>query len=166
MIEAFTGLPGQGKTYLMTKKAIQEMKKGRKVYANYPLEGSISYEDISEILTVRQGLVLIDEAGLLIPAQFWTRLPYQYLQAWRQHRKGGIDIWYTAQDLHDVGTSLRRVTQFVNDIQRIGPLMINRINNPRSKEKYGFTLHLLSKKIFKMYDTTHFIKAPEYLNEI
>ena len=39
MIDAFTGLPGQGKTYHMTKKAYRYcLLKKKDVYANYKLD--------------------------------------------------------------------------------------------------------------------------------
>lgn len=165
MIEAFTGLPGAGKTYFMTKRALKEMKKGRKVYANYPLEGAIRYRNINEIFDVKNALVLIDEAGLIAPAAFWQRIPYEYLSNWRQHRKSSVDIWYTAQDLFDVATALRRVTQFVTEIERLGKIMFYRTYNPRTKEKYGNGIMFIRKKIYEKYDTYYSVEKPEFLTK-
>lgn len=152
-IEAFIGLPGQGKTYLMTRTALKHMKKGIPVYANYPLEGAIRYHQIEEVFEVREATILLDEAGLAAPAGAWNKIPFDVMSHWRQHRHKRINLWYTAQDLQDVAVPLRRVTQFVNEVRKIGPLMRWRCYNPRSKEKYGGGFHLFDIDIAKKYDS-------------
>jgi hypothetical protein len=149
----------------MTKKALTEIRKGRKVYANYPLKGAERYRHIEEVLDVREGLVLMDEAGLIAPAAFWNKIPYEYLASWRQHRKNGLDIWYTAQDLQDVATPLRRVTQFAHDAQRMYKWIYYRTYNPRSKAKFGWGLSYVSPKVFDHYDTFFEVEKPKYLQK-
>lgn len=163
MIEAFTGLPGAGKTYMMTKRALKEMAKGRTVYANYPLKGAVRYRQFREIFEVENGLVLIDEAGLIAPSAHWQKIPYEYLSKWRQHRKNGLDIWYTAQDLYDVATALRRVTQFVTEAERFGKWIFYRTYNPRTKVKYGWGITRIHPRVYEAYDTYHAIEKPEFL---
>lgn len=101
MIEAFLGLPGAGKTYLMTRMAVKKMKKGHRVYANYPLEGAIPYSQIEELFDIRREpgekrspVILIDEAGLIAPAGSWKAIPFEVMAHWRQHRHSGVNIWY------------------------------------------------------------------------
>lgn len=153
MIEAFTGLPGQGKTYLMTRQALKLMKKGRKVYANYPLEGAERFEQVEEVFHVKEAVILLDEAGLVAPAGFWKAIPFEVMAHWRQHRHAKIDLYYTAQDLADVAVPLRRVTQFVNEVRKLGPLITWKTYNPRTKEKYGGGFHFFDIEIAKKYDS-------------
>lgn len=167
MIEAFIGLPGAGKTYLMTKVANKMMRKGRTVYANYPLKGAIQYRKIEETFGVKNAVVLIDEAGLVAPGQFWNRIPFEVLAHWRQHRHAKIDMYYTAQDLNDVATALRRVTQFVNEVQKIGPLIRWKCYNPRTKEKFGGGFHIFDPAIAALYDSyAENIERQDYLNGV
>lgn len=153
MIEAFLGLPGQGKTYLMTRLALKHMRKGIPVYANYPLEGAIRYNQIEELFEIREATVLIDEAGLVAPAGFWNKIPFDVMAHWRQHRHKRINVWYTAQDLADVAVPLRRVTQFANEVKKLGPIIWWKCFNPRTKEKFGGGFTIFDLEVAKKYDS-------------
>jgi hypothetical protein len=165
MIEAFTGLPGQGKTYNMTRKAIPIMKRGRKVYANYQLKGAVYFKELSELVGVKDALILVDEAGIYLPAQAWKHIPFEFIRQLRQHRHDGLDLWYTAQDMQDVATYLRRLTQFQHDFSRIWKFYHCRTSNPRTRERYGFDLGYISPKVYEYYDTTENIDFAEYLQK-
>lgn len=162
-VEAFVGLPGAGKTYNMSRLAIKQMRK-RPVYANYPLESAIYFKEITEILDVKEGLILIDEAGIYLDANAWNKIPFEFKRLMRQHRKRGLDLWYTAQDVKDVVTYLRRVTQFVHDHNRIWKFVRWRTYNPRSKEKYGGGLAFIDPEICKKYDTSYEVDTPLYMD--
>lgn len=160
MIEAFLGLPGAGKTYLMTRLASKKIKKGHRVFANYPLEGAIRYSQIEELFEVKRlpgekksPVILIDEAGLIAPAGSWKAIPFEVMAHWRQHRHAGVNIWYTAQDLRDVAVPLRRVTQFVNQVTKIGPLIRWKCYEPVSKAKYGGGWTIFDIDVAKKYDS-------------
>lgn len=73
-IEAYTGDPGAGKGYLVTKRALKLIKKGHRVYVNYPLQGGIPYKQIEETYSVKKEkgekkapYIIMDEASLLFP---------------------------------------------------------------------------------------------------
>lgn len=185
MIEAFIGQPGQGKTYLMVRRAyhnylhyssvkkepskwqkmfmtrrmyIRNVRKraelrNRKIYANIPIKlpNVVRYTQISELYDVTNADILLDEASLAAPAGMWSKIPFEVLQHWREHRHKGVNMWYTAQELIDVATPLRRLTQFVNDITRLGPFNIWKCYNPRSKAKYASGIHLHDPNIAKLY---------------
>lgn len=167
MIEAFLGLPGQGKTYLMTRLALKKMKKGIPVYANYPLEGAVRFKKVEEVFDVKQAVILLDEAGLVAPSGFWRSIPYEVMAHWRQHRHAKIDLYYTAQDLLDVATPLRRVTQFANEVKKIGPLIIWKTVNPRNKEKYGGGFTIFDMDVAKKYDSyAENVERQGYLKDV
>lgn len=162
-IEAFTGLPGQGKTYNMTRMALKQMARGRKVYANYNVQGAEYFKELYELNDVKNALILIDEAGIYLPAQAWKSIPFEFIRQIRQHRHDGLDLWYTAQDMQDVATYLRRITQFQHDFTRLGKFMLCKSINPRSKQKYGFNISILDTKVYSKYDTTENIDFGEFL---
>lgn len=163
MIEAFTGLPGAGKTYNMVRKAYIQHKQGKKVYANFSTTFATYFKELSEIYNVKDALILIDEAGIYLPAQAWQKIPFEFMRAIRQHRHNGLDLWYTAQDFLDVSTSLRRITQFQHDFSKTAMICFSKTTNPRTKEKYGFDIHILNKKVFALYDTNFDVELGEYL---
>lgn len=200
MIEAYLGLPGQGKTYLMVRQAYRNnlkytsiakeppkwMKRfmtrrmyfrnvrnrlqmrSRKIYANIPLKlpNAIYYSQLSEVFHVTNADILMDEASLVAPAGMWKAIPFEVMQHWREHRHKGVTLYYTAQDLSDVATALRRVTQFCNEITRFGPFNYWRCYNPRTKAKYGGGIHLHDSEIAKLYPGRNRkgVAKQEYLN--
>lgn len=178
MIEAYTGLPGHGKTYNMTKEAYNKaFVRGRDIYANYKLNfpeiknrkgkvisGQVHYfKELSELTNVRNALILIDEAGIYLPSQAWRDIPFEFMRQLRQHRHDGLDLWYTAQDLGDVVTYLRRITQYEHSFSKVWHFTFKRTINPRSKEKYSFDIYHFSKKYFAFYDTTENVELGDYL---
>lgn len=173
MIDAFTGLPGQGKTYHMTKKAYRYCKlKKKDVYANYKLDFGEKlnhrvhyFKELSELENVTNALILVDEAGIYLPSQSWKDIPFEFIRKIRQHRHDGLDLWYTAQDLQDVATYLRRITQFEHKFSRVFKICCEKIINPRSKAKYGFNISIIDKKVYKMYDTTENVDLADFVKE-
>lgn len=170
MIESFVGLPGAGKTYHMTKKAFFLAKfKGKKVYANYKLDfpgiETHYFKELSDLKGVTNALILVDEAGIYLPSQAWRNIPFEFIRQLRQHRHDGLDLWYTAQDAQDVATYLRRLTQFEHTYNKIWKFVTEKTINPRTKVKYGFDITFLSKKYFKLYDTTENIDFGDYLKD-
>jgi zona occludens toxin (predicted ATPase) len=159
-IEAYTGDPGAGKGYLCTKRAVKLIKKGHRVYANYPLEGSIQYSYIEEIYDVRrengekrQPFILIDEASLMFPCGSHKSIPFEVVAHWREHRHKGVNLIWIAQDFSDVAVALRRVTQFVNHVQRMGIFMWYKTYHPRTKAKYGGGFAIFDLDVAKKYDS-------------
>jgi hypothetical protein len=123
MVEGIVGLPGSGKTYLLAKRGLEDMKKGKIVYANFHLEGAIYFSKITEVISVcREKLlkkekismtVLIDEINLSFPSRMWSKIPGWVLYFWSQTRKFGLDIYYTSQSLKRVDTVIREITNYV-----------------------------------------------------
>lgn len=137
----------------MTRMALKKMRKGKEVYANYPLTGAKRWSQVEELFTVRDAIILIDEAGLVAPSGFWKAIPFEVMSHWRQHRHKGVDVYYTAQHLLDVAVPLRRVTQFVNHVQKLGWLIWWKCYNPTTKEKFGGGFTLFDKAVAEAYDS-------------
>lgn len=174
MIEAYTGLPGMGKTYAMTKRALDEIaraawrkKKGKsykRVFANYKIEGAEYFKELYELQNEKNIIVLVDEAGIYLPSQSWKDIPFDFIRQMRQSRHDGIDLWWSAQDFKDAATFLRRITQFENKCSRLGSFFwVKTVSPSNSKSKYGGTFYLKSSDVFSKYDTTENIDFAEYL---
>lgn len=164
MIEAFLGMPGAGKTYLMTRQGLKLQKKKRTVYANYPLKGAIRFEQISDVYEVRNAIILLDEAGLIAPSSGWKSIPFEVMAHWREHRHHGVSLFYTAQDLQDVAAPLRRVTQFINRVQKFGPIISWRCyGGTRYKDKYSGGFTVVDPSICAAYDTHADVARQSYL---
>lgn len=159
-IECYTGDPGAGKTYLMTKRALKLMKKGHRVYANYPLEGAIPWKFVDELYAIKREpedkkspYILMSEASLLYPCGSHKAIPFEVVANWREHRHRGINILWDAQDFSDVAVALRRVTQFQNSVSRFGWLILYKCFHPRKKTKYGGGMAIFDLETAKKYDS-------------
>jgi len=113
MITGYVGRPGKGKTLLMTWDARRAMRRGRKVYANYPVLGAFFWTSLEQTYGVRNGVIAMDEAGSIVNSRKWEKLPDDVVRQWQQSRKLGLDLLYTAQAFTGVDKILRGITNLV-----------------------------------------------------
>lgn len=140
MIAAVVGLAGSGKTALLTRQCSTfDM-----IIANYrlheklfPKSTEIFYvKDVEdffglgymELATAKAAqkkrvILAIDEAGLFFPAQAFKKMPSSFMYLFAQHRKLGVDLWYTAQSMRQVNTLLKVNTMITYDVGHLGRLM-------------------------------------------
>lgn len=135
MIYAFTGKTGSGKTYRMVQDAYHKWRRGVDVYSNTILffgnkklnwvekilcklkiqkaeRGKITYfEDISEILEAKDGIILFDEAQVLFSARQWEKLSDDFIYKLQQHRKHKLDLYCTTQNMGTIDIMYRRLVQ-------------------------------------------------------
>jgi len=111
MINAFVGKPGTGKTYSMVRLAVKQMAKGRDVYSNFyidelkvklligfrkrknPIGKLYFWKTINELVKIKQGEILMDEAQIYINAREFRNLPPEFQYKAQQHRKHGVNFW-------------------------------------------------------------------------
>ena len=115
MITAYVGLPGTGKTYGLVLEALKGIKQERKVYSNFDIaiDGIVRIKGFSDLVKVRDGLVILDELNLWFPSRLWQSIPPEILSLWAQSRKRGIDLIYSTQHLDRVDKVIREVTNYV-----------------------------------------------------
>jgi len=121
MITAITGKNGSGKTFIMIREAFYRWKKGEDIYSNTPLlfesyrkkkwkTGRIFYyEDINDIIHIRSGVVLFDEAQALLNSRNWENLPDEFQFKLQQHRKHQLDLICTTPNMGSIDIVYRRL---------------------------------------------------------
>lgn len=114
MIEGYIGRPGSGKSFTLTKRALDEARKGRKVFANYAIDHpNVLVFGPEDLLHLPPGLIVIDEAHLWFPARQSLKLPPSWLALLSQTRKRGWDLWWAAQHESRVDRVIRDVTSWL-----------------------------------------------------
>jgi len=159
MVEGFTGLPGSGKTYYATKKALEAIRDGRPVYSNFDIIGARRYTRLQEVLAVRHGVIVVDEINLVCPSRFWNSFPPEMAYFWSQTRKFGLDIFWTSQHVDRVDKIVREISNFVWQITS-WPLgwknaqcyIPEHLHKEKRKSVAGEFFHP-SRKIWENYDT-------------
>ncbi len=134
MIKAYTGKTGSGKTFLMVKEAWHYWLSGWDIYTNTPLDFDglltgkkhlplwhkiykknrrygriIHFDNINDIVAIKDGLVLFDEAQVLFNARNWENLPDEFQYKLQQHRKHRIDLICTTQNMGTIDITYRRL---------------------------------------------------------
>lgn len=72
--------------------------------------GRIRYfEDITEILEARDGIILFDEAQVLFNAREWESLPAEFMYKLQQSRKHNLDLFCTTQSLSRIDIVYRQL---------------------------------------------------------
>lgn len=119
MITCYFGVPGVGKTTLLTmfaRREIKRIKKGkskyRAVYTNFecPDCKMIQFKDLEEH-KVYNGLILLDELMLDADNRNYKSFPLGIRDFLTLHRKLGCDIVYATQAYDKVDTKIRALTQ-------------------------------------------------------
>lgn len=146
MIDLYIGLPGCGKTTLLTSFALKYLKKGIKVYSNVPLSLDgvvyvknewIGFYDISD------GVLLLDEGEIFAEARSYKSFPKQLSDWIMLHRHYGVQIKLFAQRYKGVDVKIRNLCEHVYMVRRV-PLGLTmytpidyRILVPEAGEKAG-----------------------------
>lgn len=114
MITVITGLTGSGKTWFMSRLLYKRAKKGDNVSANFNLtfptmgENVMRWHNLSEIYTLSNGVIGIDEGQKLFDSRMWPYLPMAFAEKIASHRHQGLDIITTTQDFGHIDVKVRQ----------------------------------------------------------
>lgn len=193
MINAFVGKPGMGKTYSMVCLAVASIEKGRDVYSNffidYPalikyLETHKSFfcrlkerfkktkkvygrlffwKAISELVSIKSGEILMDEAQIYINAREFRTLPPEFQYKAQQHRKHGVNFWLGVQNIKRIDLVARELVNSVFEMHRVSCIFIQHeydiedIDKAKRKS-FGLKIFMLNRRIACLFDTLQEIK--------
>lgn len=118
MITCYFGVPGCGKTTLLTKFAVKEInriKKGKSpykhVYTNFFCKGAevIDYNDLS-LYKITDSLILLDELAMEADNRKFKSFSDDIRNFFILHRHLGCDIIYATQSYEMVDLKIRQLT--------------------------------------------------------
>lgn len=113
MIIAYTGLAGSGKTYHMTRTALDLIKRDQIVFSRHELEGAYPIVDEREMLRMSDCHVFYDEWHQDHSAKDWWDMDEVLKHIITQSRKYGIIIHWSAQHWLYMDAFVRRNTDYV-----------------------------------------------------
>lgn len=180
-IVLYTGRPGTGKTYNLTRDLIKALDSGEVVYANYkifwegyegrkfnwrklrfervsyPASNLRSWNKLSDLFHVEDGIIAMDEAHIYMRSRNWEKLPEEMERKLSQHRKDGLHIWGTVQAIQRIDVIFRELVDFWY-VFTDHPFWFTRyefdIDQDKMK-KFPLSKRWIwkRKKIYEMYDT-------------
>lgn len=124
MISMFSGLPGSGKSYILTHEIIKAMKIGRPVFSNFkvlhPKLGGcykLDIDMIKDVVFPEGSLLVIDEAGMCYNSRDWKKFDIKDFEFFTQHRHQGYDLLLGVQHPNRVDVSIREVVNIFYWVQ-------------------------------------------------
>jgi hypothetical protein len=144
VITGYVGLIGQGKTMLATVEAVTLARRRNAILASNILVsapgvdvhrlsvGDDGLEGVPELLARSKAegrgvVVLADELGIITPARFWQQgMSIDLMWSMSQSRKLGGDMIFTAQNIAQVDSFLRKLTQYVTRVRAVPAPSIER----------------------------------------
>ena len=111
-LSLYFGIPGAGKTTFAAYLAKKDMKKGRKVWANFGLTGAYKCDkgDFGKYL-MSDGRLIIDEAGLEFDNRKRDMTPDE-IYFFKYHRHYQLDVDFFSQGL-DVDIKIRKLARHI-----------------------------------------------------
>ena len=126
-VKGYCGLFGSGKTYAAVMEIYGQRKRnnwlpvmtnlGRLNLPGVPVdylsigEGEEGLEEMWEKLRgFKQGILLLDEVGVFLPARLWNKIPVYLSQKWAQLRKDGVDLLWSCIRPSNAVKDLRDIT--------------------------------------------------------
>lgn len=135
MIEAYTGLPGSGKSLNAVRQMLKATERGIPCFANFHSRSNLwQYVLFDDIKYIERGLVILDEAHMMFSARNWSKTTQEQLGLFQQHRKLGIDLIWIAQSASRVDVALRELTAFEWQHRRVGSVVIAKKTDPIESE--------------------------------
>ena len=130
MIITYFGSPGCGKTTLAVKLAKKFQKKYDYTFCNFdhsiPNAGICSLDALGQWTFPDNSLVCIDEAGIEYNSRAYKSLPKPAIAWFKKHRHYKNDVAIFSQSWEDMDVTLRRLSDQLWYLQRIGPFTLAR----------------------------------------
>jgi hypothetical protein len=168
VIYAFKGLPGCGKTLAMIH-TMMTLRGTHDIYANFHTRRDLArfslwpeFLDICKRRSARPRAYFIDEANVWFPSRAWKETTVAELAKFQQHRKHGIDLYWSAQNIKRVDIGIRELTAIEIHVSRLWRFVRLARTTPTEDQqgqptRLGTTYFFASDEIYNSYWTQEVI---------
>jgi len=118
-IHGITGLPGCGKSLFLSH--VLRRDRGRRRFSNlFPRTGEWEFALWDDIRRCGHAIVGLDEGHSWFFSRDYSQTGQGELLMFQQHRKNGIDLWFTVQAPGQLDAEIRRLTHYWHVVKRFG----------------------------------------------
>jgi hypothetical protein len=110
MIGIILGVPGAGKTTMLTQIAKKAQKKNIPVFSNCYIDGAYiinAKEDLGKYM-IENSVIIIDEGGSEFSNRDWKQLCKRVVRFFKMHRHYKCDVYLSSQD-YDIDIKIRNL---------------------------------------------------------
>jgi len=132
-----------GKSVWLVSEILRFLRRGYKVYTNVSIndvklakkysQQLFSIESLEDIITLREGKVVLDEVQTYLNSRNWDKLDIRFQLLLQQHRKRGLDIVGATQSIKRADVVFRELVQVFYRIRKIVSFRV-----PYTKNAFGF----------------------------
>lgn len=130
MITTYFGSPGCGKTTLAVKMAIKNKKHYDYCFLNFDhnIDGAYiaDLDGLGDWTFPDHSFIAIDEAGIEYNSRAYKALPKPAIAWFKKHRHYKCDIAVFSQSWEDMDVTIRRLSDHLWYLYRIGPFTLSR----------------------------------------
>lgn len=131
MVRMYFGSPGSGKTCLARRLLLHEGVNYKYTFANFEtkLAMYIDPKALGSFIPPPGSLIVIDEAGIVFNNRNFKDMKLSIIEFFKKHRHCECDIIIISQSWEDVDITIRRLTDELYYLSKVGPFtIIRRIN--------------------------------------
>jgi hypothetical protein len=126
MIEFYFGLPGEGKSFCVTKIEMERIKKGRLVFSNYPIIFQHKKKELSSYVWLDSYIyeplhecdIVIDEGYRTASSRNWKSFSVDEHTFYSTTGHNGIDVFFITQAVPRVEIIIRELVAKFHMIQK------------------------------------------------
>lgn len=130
MITLYFGNPGCGKTTIACKLAVKARSQYKHVYTAFDSRiknvAPCELQGLGEWVFPRSSLIIADEAGIDFNSRAYQSMPQNQIRYFKRHRHLNHDWVVMSQSWDDYDITLRRMTDEMWYVYRIGPFSLAR----------------------------------------
>lgn len=125
MIRLFFGKPGCGKTTMLVKLAVKNPYKAAQRYLNFSNDvigaSPCDLDGLGEWTFPWDSHILVDESGIEFNSRAYKALPKPFIKWIKTYRHYGCNIDFASQSWEDTDVTIRRLTDQLWYMYRLGP---------------------------------------------
>lgn len=128
MIRMYFGSPGCGKSTLLSRIAFMESKNYDFIFTNgdCSLCHKINVQDLADFTVPPKSLILIDESGIEFNNRSFKTFKKGLIEFFKKYRHEECDIFLFSQSWEDVDITIRRLTDEIYHLKKIGSFTLIR----------------------------------------